>query len=176
MKALIFLADGFEEVEALTPWDILKRAGCDVSLVSVSGNEYVKGSHGLEVKTDTDKITDADLYVLPGGMPGTLGLASSKKVTDTVKKADRENKLIGAICAAPSVLGSLGILDGKKAVCFPGFEDKLTGYVKIDKKVVRDGNVITAKGMGVALEFALALTEALFGAEKAASIKTSVQA
>ncbi len=176
MKAVIFLADGFEEIEALTPWDVLKRAGTDVTLVSVSGKDTVTGSHGLVVKADTADIPDAGLYILPGGMPGTNNLMASKKVTDTVLKASRENKFIGAICAAPSVLGSLGLLENKKAVCFPGFENKLTGYIKTDAKVVRDGNIITAKGMGVSLEFALALTEALYGKEKAESIKASVQA
>lgn len=176
MKAVIFLADGFEEVEALTPWDILKRAGVNVTLVSVSGKSTVTGAHGLEVKADASDVPDADLYVLPGGMPGTLNLASSKKVTDAVVEAYGKNKFIGAICAAPSVLGGLGILKNKRAVCFPGFEEKLTGYVKIDSKVVRDGNVITAKGMGVAQEFALALTEALFDAEKAKAIKSQIQA
>ena len=176
MKAVIFLADGFEEIEALTPWDVLKRAGCEVTLVSVSGNETVTGSHGLKVKADTDTVPDADLYVLPGGMPGTNVLASSRKVTDAVLKAYGENKFIGAICAAPSVLGALGLLDGRKAVCFPGFEDKLTGYIKTDSKVVRDGNIITAKGMGVSLEFSLELTACLFGREKADFLKASLQA
>ena len=177
MKVYIMLADGFEETEALVPWDVLKRAGADVSLVSVTSDKSVRGAHGIIVYADTiiKKVCDIapDLIVLPGGMPGTTNLAKCDTLCKMLKDAAAHDKPIGAICAAPSVLGGLGILHGKKAVCFPGFESKLTGAEITSDPVCRDGSIITARGMGVAFEFAFALTEYLFGAEKANSVKTA---
>ncbi len=179
MKVYIMLADGFEETEALVPWDVLKRAGAELSLVSINSEKCVRGAHGITVTADTTikNISDItpDLIVLPGGMPGTANLAKCDTLCKMLKDAAAHDKPIGAICAAPSVLGELGILRGKRAVCFPGFESKLAGAEISSDPVCRDGNIITARGMGVAFEFAFALTEYLFGAEKAASVKNSSQ-
>jgi 4-methyl-5(b-hydroxyethyl)-thiazole monophosphate biosynthesis len=178
MKVYILLANGFEEVEALTPWDILKRAGAEVSLVSVSGEKYVTGSHGLILCTDMpiDKTNDKfDMVFLPGGKTGTENLAASEKVKDMILKADSEGRFVAAICAAPSVLGKYGLLRGKKATCFPGWEDKLDGAVISDLKMVRDGNYITGRGMGVSQEFGYLLVEVLYGKGKAEQLKKQTQ-
>ena len=179
MKVYIMLADGFEETEALVPWDVLKRAGAEVQLVSVSASKRVTGAHGLAVETDSviDDIGPSvpDCVVLPGGMPGTLNLKACAKLSEMLLKADAEGKVIAAICAAPSVLGGLGLLKGKKAVCFPGFENALDGAKVVKTSVCRDGRIITAKGMGAAFEFAFALTELLFGPDTATELKKGVQ-
>lgn len=163
---LVFLADGFEEIEALTPVDVLRRAGVEVLTVGVGGKE-IRGAHNIMVKCD---IADSELsgslpecVILPGGMPGTLNLAGSKTVTDTVMKVYNNNGLVAAICAAPSVLGKLGILKGKNAICYPGFEDELTDAVLSRNSVCCDGNVITAKGPGVSLPFAFEILDYLSG-------------
>ena len=176
----VFLADGFEEIEALCPLDILRRAGFDVMTVGV-GNKYeIVGAHGISVKADikdsdfSDK--DPTLIMLPGGMPGTKNLEASKAVRSAIKDAIACDAFIAAICAAPSILGKMGLLDGKEAICFPGFEQYLTGAKLSEKKVVRDGRIITAAGMGVALEFGLCIVEALSGKEKADAIATQILA
>lgn len=179
MKVYIMLADGFEETEALVPWDVLKRAGAEVQLVSVSASKRVTGAHGLAVEADSviDDIGPSvpDCVVLPGGMPGTLNLKACAKLSEMLLKADAEGKVIAAICAAPSVLGGLGLLKGKKAVCFPGFENALEGAKVVKASVCRDGRIITAKGMGAAFEFAFALTDLLFGPDTATELKKGVQ-
>lgn len=160
-RVYIFLADGLEEIEGLTVVDILRRGKVDISTVSVEGRKQIEGSHGIRLETDcvleeTD-FGDAAMFVLPGGMPGTLHLGACTKLTDMLVKANEEKKLIAAICAAPSVLGDLGILSGKEAVCYPGFEDRLKGAVIGDRNVVVSENVITSRGMGTAIPFALTL-------------------
>lgn len=175
----IFLADGFEEVEALAPADVLRRSGVSVQLVGV-GEKTVTGSHGISVVCD---ITDSDISLdsavegifLPGGMPGTLNLEKSPVVQSAIDWAVKNNKLICAICAAPSILGHKGLLDGKEATAFPGFEKDLTGAVLSDKFVVRDGNIITARGMGSAVEFGLQIVQALAGEDTANKIRSSLQ-
>ena len=175
----VFLAEGFEEIDALTVVDLGRRAGLDVQTVSVSGDRNVTGARGIPVVADkTLAETDwdaADMLVLPGGMPGTLNLKACAKLSETLLKADAEGKVIAAICAAPSVLGGLGLLKGKKAVCFPGFENALEGAKVVKASVCRDGRIITAKGMGAAFEFAFALTELLFGPDTATELKKGVQ-
>ncbi len=179
----MFLADGFEEIEALCPLDLMRRAGIGVKTVGVTGMT-VTGSHSIEVKADIDLNTafeecsfeSPDMVILPGGMPGTLNLKNSPLVMQIVKNAYKADKYIASICAAPSIPGELGMLSGKEAVCFPGFEEKLSGAVISQKKVVTDGKMITAKGMGVALEFGLEIIKALISGEKAEQIKASVQA
>lgn len=175
----MFLADGFEEVEALTPLDLLIRAGADIKTVGIGGKR-IRGSHGIEISADlsADELTSltAEMIILPGGMPGTLNLEASHTVMDAVKLASESNAFIAAICAAPSILGHAGLLNGKTAVCFPGFEDSLMGAKVSECGVVKDGNIITAAGMGVALEFGLALVEALYGKEKADELFCSTQA
>lgn len=156
----VFLAEGFEEIEALAPVDVLRRGGIEVKTVGVTG-KTVTGAHGIAVSADitVDQITleGLDGIVLPGGMPGTLNLEANERLCELVRQADRKQLLIGAICAAPSVLGHLGVLNGKRATCFPGFEKELTGATVCDGQVVCDGNIITAKGAGAALDFAFAL-------------------
>lgn len=156
----VFLAEGFEETEALAPVDVMRRAKLNVNTVGVTG-EYVKSSHGVTVKADTtiDEINldEIEGVVLPGGMPGTLNLEADKNVLGAVEYCRENKKIIAAICAAPSILGHLGILDGKKATCFPGFEKDLAGAEYTGEHTVTDGNVVTAKGAGCAIEFGHAI-------------------
>ena len=174
----IFLADGFEEIEGLTVVDILRRAGIDISMISINGKKKVTGAHGIALDThedivqcDPDKL---DMLVLPGGMPGTTNLAACEKLTEALKKADQEKRGIAAICAAPSVLGDLGFLKGKKAVCYPGFESRLTGAEVLAVPVVTDGHITTSRGMGTAIAFALELTKRLKDEETAKQVGRSI--
>lgn len=174
----VFLADGFEEIEGLTVVDILRRAGVCVETVSVMGRKEINGAHQIKVQADTifeeADFSECDMLVLPGGMPGTLHLKEHAGLLELLVKYNEENKYVAAICAAPSVLGGLGILNGKKACCYPSFEEALnTEYVVFDP-VAEDGNVITSRGMGTALPFALKLTEVLCGKEKAEEISKSI--
>lgn len=174
----VFLADGFEEIEALTPVDILRRGGVEVVTVGV-GKKNITSSHKIPVTADitTDDITDyknIEAVVLPGGMPGTLNLEKCTKVIDTVKYCVNNNILVGAICAAPSILGHLGFLKGKRATAFPGFQKDLDGAI-LDDYVSHDGMIVTARGMGVSTEFALKLLEILKDAETAKNVKDAIQ-
>ena len=153
-----FLADGLEEVECLATADVLIRAGVKVKLVSITGKKEVKGAHGFGIHADTllheiDPMK-ADLLFLPGGMPGTMHLLENETVNAVIRKFAEEGKLVAAICAAPSVLGAAGLLEGKHATCHPGFEEKLTGATTSEDEVVVDGNIITSRGMGTAIPFA----------------------
>lgn len=173
----LFLANGFEEIEALCPLDLLRRAGVEVTTVGVGG-EMIRGSHGIQVLADMPDTmfadSDPEMVILPGGMPGSKNLDESRIVDAAVKTAARKGAYLAAICAAPFVLGKRGLLAGKEAICYPGFEDQLTGARISDKKVVRDGKFITAAGMGVALEFGLALVKALKGEEVAEDLRRAV--
>lgn len=173
----MFLAEGFEEVEALAPLDLLRRAGLSVKTVGVGG-KVITGAHGISVLAD---LTDAEysddtpeLIFLPGGMPGTLNLAASEVVQSAIATAVRTNAYLAAICAAPSILGDLGLLGDKEAICYPGFEDRLTGATVSKKHVVCDGKILTAAGMGVAVEFGLAIIEELLGKVKAEALRRAV--
>ncbi len=174
----MFLANGFEEVEALCPLDILRRAGVDVTVVGVGG-EFIMGAHNIVVGTDLPELMYSDsnpeMLIFPGGMPGTKNLDASRIVDMAIRSAHKNGAHIAAICAAPMILGKRGVLKGKTATCFPGFEEFLEG-ARIDNEngVVVDGKVITAKGMGVAFDFGLALVTALRGKETADRIKASV--
>ena len=175
----MFLADGFEEVEALCPLDILRRAGLEVTTVGVGGKDMIHGAHGIVVQADIPDVmyrdSSPDMIILPGGMPGSTNLDESKTVDAALRVAAKKGAFLAAICAAPLVLGKRGYLNGKNAVCYPGFEEYLKGAtVSESKTVVRDGNVITAKGMGVAFEFGLELVRALKDDETAEKIKGSV--
>ena len=174
----VFTADGFEEIEGLTVVDLMRRAGAQVQMVSISDGLAVKGSHGIEIKADTFfedvDFGQADLLVLPGGMPGTLHLGVHQGLTKLLTETVAQGKRVAAICAAPSVLGGLGLLKGKRAVCYPGFEDKLTGAQVGTEEVVTDGNITTSRGLGTAIPFALELISLLFGQEKAEEIGASV--
>ncbi len=174
----MFLAQGFEEVEALAPLDLLRRAGLNVTTVGVSG-EFITGSHNITVKADiTDKeFSDSapECIILPGGMPGTTNLDASAAVHAAIASASGRGALICAICAAPSVLGKLGLLRGKNATCFPGFEEYLEG-ANVGGRVVRDGNIITAVGMGAAVGFGLEIVAALKDRETADKLSAAILA
>ena len=162
-----FLADGFEEIEALCPVDIMRRAGLSVVTVGIGKKEIV-GAHGIcvtadiaDCELDFNKFNDTELIFLPGGMPGTKNLDASETVHKAIADAVKNDAYLCAICAAPMILGKLGLLKGKNAVSYPGFESYLEGATVPSEKVVRDGKIITAKGMGAAIEFGLAIVSAL---------------
>lgn len=160
-KLGIFMADGCEEIEGLAVVDVVRRAKMDITTISINKTDTVTGSHNITFRTDKvfeDVDFDAlDGIILPGGMPGTLNLGAHEGVVSLVKKFAADGKLVCAICAAPSVLGAAGILEGKKATCHPGFEEKLTGAATLFDNVVTDGNVITSRGMGTVIDFGLAI-------------------
>ena len=170
-KTAIMIANGCEEIEALTVVDLLRRAGIGIDMVSISGEKAVKGSHGICFETDLAlEAFDPEAYdgvILPGGMPGTRYLGECEKVTDTVKKYCREEKLTAAICAAPTVFGACGILEGRKAACYPSMEEGLTGAEVCFDEVVKDGSILTSRGMGTAIPFALAVIAHFLGQEAA---------
>lgn len=174
----LFLAEGFEEIEALTPVDLMRRAGIEVTTVGVGG-EYIKGAHGITVKADLcdTEVTagdDIEMVVLPGGMPGTLNLKASEKVNEFIDKAYDKGAFVAAICAAPSILGEKGLLKGKMAVCYPGFEEKLLGATVFQAGVICDGNIITANAAGAAVDFAAQLIAALKGEDEADKVLEAV--
>lgn len=158
-KIGIFMADGCEEIEGLTVVDIARRADIDVVMISITGKKEVAGSHQIRFMADVlaDEVDYGvlDGIILPGGMPGTLHLEASEKVNEIILKFAAEKKLVAAICAAPSVLGAAGILAGKRATCHPGFEEKLTGAEIVCTETAVDENIITSRGMGTAIAFAL---------------------
>lgn len=174
----VFLADGCEEVEALTPIDLLRRAGAQVTVVSVSGEKYIKAAHNVVIETDVsiknEALSDFDAYVLPGGAPGYKNLMASSEVKNIVTAAHTEGKLIAAICAAPCVLGEFGLLKGKRATCYPGMEDGLLGADPRKDSVVVDGNIITSRGVGTAIEFSLAIIEYLYDKEAANTLAAQI--
>ncbi|CAB1249591.1 DJ-1 family protein [Ruminococcaceae bacterium BL-4] len=176
---LLFLADGFEETEALVPVDLLRRTKREIKMVGV-GKKQVTGSHGISVMTDitTEELApysdSTEMVILPGGMPGTLNLEASKEVKKAVLNAIQKGSFIAAICAAPSILGHWGLLKNHTAVCYPGYEKDL-GCKVGSESVVCSGQFITAKGAGVALDFSLQLIEALCGSKKALDVKKSIQ-
>ncbi len=175
MKKIYFLlADGFEETEFITPWDLLIRAGGDVVTAAIGDSLEVTGAHGLKLKADTllSNITaeGCQMAVLPGGGKGTENLKASHSVSDFIKQVYSSGNFVCAICAAPTVLGQLGLLDGVEAICFPGMESGLKNAVVSHKTVVRHGNIITAAAMGVSLNFGLELVKALYGEDTARDI------
>lgn len=169
-KTVMLFAEGFEEVEALTVVDLLRRAeiGCD--MVSISDADMVTGSHGISVRTlgtlDTAALDGYDAILLPGGQPGTRNLAADERVLDALKRFCAAGKLTAAICAAPTVLAKAGLLEGRRAVCYPGLEDQLTGRVGGEGPVEIDGTIITSRGVGTAIPFALAIVAYFSGEEK----------
>ncbi|MBE6546714.1 MAG: DJ-1/PfpI family protein [Ruminococcaceae bacterium] len=178
----MFLAEGFEEVEALCPLDLMRRAGLSVTTVGIGG-AMITGAHGITVRSDMSdtefsalSAPSAELIFLPGGMPGTNHLAASSAVNKAILRANEQDAYIAAICAAPSILGDMGLLKGKEAICYPGFEDHLIGAVLSDKRVAVDGKILTAAGMGVALEFGLTIVSILCGEEKARELAHAVLA
>lgn len=174
----VFLADGFEIIEALSPVDMLRRAKADVKTVGVTG-KTVRSSCGVEVNADITiseiEYDELEAIVLPGGLPGTLNLEADQTVQKMIDYCVDNNILVCAICAAPSVLGHKGILRGKKATCFPGFEEALNGAVLCDDYVAVDGNFITAKGAGVSVDFGLEIVSKLYGRELSDKIRKTIQ-
>lgn len=177
-KVYIFLADGFEEIEGLTVVDIARRAGIEVVMVSVTGKKIIEGAHGIGISADilfeNHEFLDADMLVLPGGMPGTNALMEHEGLRDLLVEFDQKKKNIAAICAAPSVLGMNGLLKGKNAVCYPGFEEKLIGAnVCYDNVVVAD-HIITSRGMGTAIDFSLAIVTKLINKEASDNLAKAI--
>ena len=177
----MFLAEGFEEIEALCPLDLMRRAGLKVATVGI-GSKMICGAHAIKVEADmTDAEFDAvsqkdsiDMIFLPGGMPGTLNLEASETVCDAIRSAYEEKCYIAAICAAPSILGKMGLLIGKNAICYPGFENYLDGANISDERVVLDENILTAAGMGAALDFANELVSLICGEEKKNTLSAAI--
>ena len=173
----VFFADGFEEVEGLTAVDLLRRAGVDVKMVSIMGRLQITGAHNISVNTDIlieDIKEEADMLVLPGGMPGTNYLREHEGLAELLKKQYKDGKWVAAICAAPSVLGGLGLLKDKKATSYPGcLEGILVGEYR-EEAVVVDDNVITSRGVGTAIAFALSLIEVLAGKAKSEEVAASI--
>ncbi|MDR1373258.1 MAG: DJ-1/PfpI family protein [Dysgonamonadaceae bacterium] len=173
--AFLFLATGFEETEAVATADVMIRGGINVKTVSITGNRSVTGAHGISVNTDllfdaTD-FSKGDILVLPGGMPGADNLNKHQGLRELLLQYDRAGKLLAAICAAPLVFGGLGLLAGKRATAYPGFQNTLTGAEYQETGVVCDGNIITSRGPGFSFQFGLAIVEALIGKNEADALK-----
>ena len=177
-KVGMMVANGYEEVEMLTVVDLLRRAGMTCDIISVTGEKELTSSHKVTVISDLlyeDADFDSyDALVIPGGMPGTINLGAHEGVCEQLKKAYEGGKLIAAICAAPTVFGKLGLLEGKKAICYPGMEDQLTGADVTYESAVRDGNIITSRGMGTAIDFGLAILAYYEGEEAAAALAKKI--
>lgn len=177
-RILVFLADGFEEIEGLTVVDLCRRAGIDTVTVSISDKASVVGSHGIELKTDMTldavDFSAANMIVLPGGMPGTRNLEGCETLMEQVDDYVSKGKKVSAICAAPSILGHRGHLKGRKACCYPGMEGELSGAEVSFDKVSVAGNIITSRGLGTAIPFALAIIESLTDKATADKIGQSV--
>ena len=174
----MFFAEGFEETEAIATLDVIRRAGIDVRSVGVNSRQ-ITGSHGVKIycDMDTDEATFTGLegVILPGGMPGTLNLYESNTVRDCVEFCASQGKLVSAICAAPLILGRMGLLEGAEATCFPGFEDELKGAGISEKYIVTSGNIITARGMGSAVRFGLEIVGYFKGAAAADELAATLQ-
>ncbi len=164
LKVNMFFATGYEEVEALTVVDLLRREGIEIEMVSITGEKVVTSSHGVSVVMDKlfEEIDDsADMIILPGGMPGTLNLKAYKPLQEKILRYVKADKYLAAICAAPTVYGEMGLLEGRKAACYPGMEEGLVGAIKCYDNVVVDGKFITSRGLGTALDFGLKIVEIL---------------
>lgn len=174
-KAIILLAEGFEEIEALTCVDVLRRGEVDCRICSISSKEDVKGAHGVVVKAEillqNINEDEYEAIILPGGMPGAVNLRDNEKVIEIVKKFDRENKIIAAICAAPIVLKKAGIIYNRKVTSYPGFEEELQAYNYSEEIVVQEANLITSRGPATAPYFALKVLENLSGTESVENLK-----
>ena len=177
-KIGIFMADGCEEIEGLTVVDVVRRAKMEIVMLSITGKKEVTSSHGVTFLADAlaeeTGYEDLDGIVLPGGMPGTLHLKAHEGLADLIRKADKEGKVLAAICAAPTIYGEMGLLEGKNATCYPGMEDKLLGANWQEQPVVVDGNFVTSRGVGTAIAFALTLVTILKDEETAKSLANSI--
>lgn len=179
MKIIVFLADGFEEVEALTVVDYLRRKDISVDTVSITGDTNVMGAHDIPViadKTiaDLEDINSYDGAVIPGGMPGATNLRNDKRVIDILKELDKQDKLVAAICAGPIVLERAGIIRDKEVTSYPGFEEVLKDSIYVQAPVVRDGNIITSRGPALAVDFAIEIVAYLIGEDRAMELKDDI--
>ena len=178
-KIYVFLADGFETVEALAPVDVMRRAGIQVTVVSIMSRREVLSAQGVPVIADAlmgdFSLSDADAVVLPGGGAGTENLSANAAVREEVERMNNEGKIIAAICAAPMVFGRMGLLQSKRATCYPGCEGDLKGAEYTAAKVEVDGNIITACGPGASFDFAFAIVEHFCGADAVATIRSQMQ-
>ena len=179
MKIIVFLAEGFEEVEALTVVDYLRRVDIEVSMVSVTEEKSVKGAHSIEVIADKviseiDDLKSYDGLVIPGGLPGATNLRDNKDLIEIVKDMNKHEKLIAAICAGPIVLAKAGIINNRKVTSYPGFEDQLKKSMYVEHSVVADGNIITSRGPSLAVNFALEIVRYLLGEEKEQELKEDI--
>lgn len=173
---VLFLAEGFEEIEAVTPLDLLRRAGVDVKTCSITPERTVRGAHGVPFVCDADIDSirpPFELLILPGGMPGTKNLAASEKLAALLRRQYAEERPLAAICAAPTVFGSLGFLKDRAATCYPGMEEGLFAAKTPTGAVVRDGCIVTSRGPGTAFDFGLELIALLKGRETADKIARS---
>ena len=174
----VCVAPGLEEVECLAVVDMLRRGGVRVELASMGEELFVTGSHNITIKADSmwseEACRKADAIFLPGGMPGTKHLADHEGLGRVIREFDREGKVLAAICAAPSVLGKYGCLDGRRATCYPGFEEYLEGAAIGTDKVVIDGKIVTSKGPGTAIDFAFELLNLISGKETVDKVKTGM--
>ncbi len=172
----VYLADGCEEVEALTVVDILRRAGIDTDMVSVMGRREITSSHNITFLADKmfEEQDDPDVIVLPGGIPGTPNLKAHAGLEKLIREHNAKGKLLAAICAAPTVYGEFGLLQGKKATCYPGMEDGLLGADKQTDEVVVDGNFVTSRGLGTAIAFGLKLVAILRDEETAKELANKI--
>ena len=178
-KVYAFLAEGLEEVECLAVVDVLRRSGVEVTLVSVGETKEIVGSHGIRLTADAlfeeTNPDQADILFLPGGMPGTKNLQAHQGLAEATRKAAKQGRRIAAICAAPSILGTMGLLKGRTATCYPGFEDMLEGASYTSQGVITDGNITTSRGLGYALALGLELIRLLQGPQQAERIREAVQ-
>ena len=177
-KSAIFFADGLEEIEGLTVVDLFRRVALPIDIISISGSREITGAHGIRLGADLcfeeAVLSDYDLLILPGGMPGTLHLRDHAGLAAWLQSADAAGRWIAAICAAPTVLGGLGLLKGRHATCYPGREPELTGAICEKTPVVRDGHIITSRGMGTAIDFACELISLLKDPETAEKLAASI--
>ena len=177
-KTAIFLATGLEEIEGLTVVDILRRADIGIDVVSIYDTPDITGAHDIRITADKCiadiNFDDYDMLILPGGMPGTTNLEACKTLTDAILSFDRAGKKIAAICAAPGILGRMGILNGRKACCYPGVDGELKGAEVLAVETVTDGHITTGRGMGCAIPFALEIVRVFLGEEKAQALKEAI--
>lgn len=179
MKVIVFLADGFEEVEALTTVDYLRRKDIKVEMVSITDDKKVKGAHNITVIADKTleeihEINSYDGVILPGGLPGATNLRDCEEVISIVKEINNNKKMVAAICAAPIVLHRADIINEKRVTSYPGFQDALEGSIYLEESVIRDDNIITARGPALAVDFAIEIVNYLLGEEKAKELKQDI--
>lgn len=178
-QVYLFLAEGFETIEALTVVDVLRRAGVSIKTVSITENKSVVSAHKIKVEADeifsSCDFTDATMLVLPGGIPGTPNLEAHVGLRKLIEESVKKGTKLAAICAAPSILGKMGLLEGRKATAYPGYEEELLGAKALDAKVVVDGPYITARGMGTTIEFALTILRELGQEDAAKKIGQGIQ-